>query len=202
MFFKSQTVEDNKAIKPTKNKQNQRFPPKRGRVMINILKGIFGRKRRENGLGGLSSSSTTPAATPNLYNSDDEFESQLSFDTSSNSAIQLSKPLNPAEDDGDGDMKRRQQRQRQMCSDDGDGEVRPAATTVMTTATRRATDELEGVVVLRAKEDSGNPLVCVAVVTVAVITAHPASPSPLPLSIHAAANLGSHHHRFPLSWVV
>ncbi|KAK0603138.1 hypothetical protein LWI29_001782 [Acer saccharum] len=72
-------MEDNKASKPTKQKQNQRFPPKRGQVMIKILKGIFGRsaaaKRRENGLGGLSSSSTTPAATPSLYNSDDEFES-------------------------------------------------------------------------------------------------------------------------------
>ena len=72
-------MEDSKAPKPTKKKQNQRFPPKRGQVIINILKGIFGRsaaaKRRENGLGGLSSSSITPAATPSLYNSDDEFES-------------------------------------------------------------------------------------------------------------------------------
>ncbi|KAK1586279.1 hypothetical protein Q3G72_000785 [Acer saccharum] len=71
-------MEDNMAPEPTK-KQNKRFPPKRGQVMINILKEIFGRsaaaKRRENGLGGLSSSSTTPAATPRLYNSDDEFKS-------------------------------------------------------------------------------------------------------------------------------
>ncbi|TXG73944.1 hypothetical protein EZV62_002523 [Acer yangbiense] len=76
MFCKSQTIEDNKAPKPTKKKQNQRLPPKRGQVMINILKGFFGAsdaaKRRE---GELSSSSTTPAATPSLYNSDAEFES-------------------------------------------------------------------------------------------------------------------------------
>ncbi|KAK1589244.1 hypothetical protein Q3G72_031887 [Acer saccharum] len=69
-----QTMEDKEAPKPTKRKQNQRFPPKRGQVLFNILKGNSGWKRRENG-GELSSSSTTPAATPSLYNSDAEFES-------------------------------------------------------------------------------------------------------------------------------
>ncbi|KAK1588756.1 hypothetical protein Q3G72_026710 [Acer saccharum] len=38
-------MEDNKAPKPTKKKQNQRLPPKRGQVMINILKGGFRRIR-------------------------------------------------------------------------------------------------------------------------------------------------------------
>ncbi|KAK2643242.1 hypothetical protein Ddye_025005 [Dipteronia dyeriana] len=68
-------MEDNKVPKPMKKKQlNQRFLPKRGQVKINILKRFFGGKSRENGLSGLSSSSTSPAATPNLYNSDAEFE--------------------------------------------------------------------------------------------------------------------------------
>ncbi|KAK1588265.1 hypothetical protein Q3G72_021462 [Acer saccharum] len=62
--LQTQSMEDNNAPKPTKKKQNQRLPPKRGQVMINILKGLFGvsaaAKRRE---GELSSSSTTPAAT-------------------------------------------------------------------------------------------------------------------------------------------
>ncbi|KAK3206116.1 hypothetical protein Dsin_020162 [Dipteronia sinensis] len=73
MSSKSQTMKDKKAPEPTKKKQNQRFPPKRGQVLINILKGNIGWKRRENG-DGLSSSSTTPAATPS-HNSDAEFES-------------------------------------------------------------------------------------------------------------------------------
>ncbi|KAK2643248.1 hypothetical protein Ddye_025011 [Dipteronia dyeriana] len=74
MFCKSQTMEDKKVPEPTKMKQNKRLPPKRGQVIINILKGNFGWKRKQNGLGGLSSSSTTPAATPS-NNSDAEFES-------------------------------------------------------------------------------------------------------------------------------
>ncbi|KAL5764185.1 hypothetical protein ACOSP7_016538 [Xanthoceras sorbifolium] len=55
--------------RPTK-KQKRRLPPKRGQVMINILKGFFFRSARA--CHDLSSSSTTPAATPSLYNSDAE----------------------------------------------------------------------------------------------------------------------------------
>ncbi|WRX34903.1 hypothetical protein QQP08_027390 [Theobroma cacao] len=68
--------------------QNFALPPKRGRITIRIIKGLWksaanflstgsGRRRarRERG-GGLSSSSTTPGhATPNDYNSDGSLDS-------------------------------------------------------------------------------------------------------------------------------
>ncbi|XWS74229.1 hypothetical protein CRYUN_Cryun02cG0197800 [Craigia yunnanensis] len=66
----------------------QNFPPKRGQIKINIIKGLFKsaanilsigsgiRKKRREKADGLSSSSTTPGlATPNEYNSDGSLDS-------------------------------------------------------------------------------------------------------------------------------